>query len=381
MILKFKVSGFCSINEEQELNFAALPNQRIKGTRYEYNYTNDKWRASKSTIIFGNNSTGKTNLILALHACLSLIEEDVALNKVKSFCLFQETPVMSFELTVSRGLDVFCYAIEFNKDQILRERLFCNGNSIYEFEDNKLHIGVNIANQEQIEKIYSVKSTSILLRKIRDFIPNYVDDLYYATTRIVVLTPDPFNQDGKYFKLTVSDSAVEFLMDKKALALELFRNVDKSITDFTFKKIENIEGASHEFVFYRKDRQGKSVSFDHQTESQGIKRMIVVIGWLVQVMREECTLVVDELDAPISSKSLLSLFVDFVQQPENERGQLIVSSHNLELFSIDYFSPAQIYVANKNKNLSTVVNSLAEYDIRSNQKRLALRFLQGAFEL
>ena len=109
--------------------------------------------------------------------------------------------------------------------------------------------------------------------------------------------------------------------------------------------------------------------------------MIVVIGWLVKLVRDNCTLVVDELDAPISSKSLLSLFVDFVQQPENKYGQLIVSSHNLELFSIDYFSPSQIYIANKTENLSTEINSLAEYDIRSDQKRLALRFLQGAFEL
>ena len=220
-----------------------------------------------------------------------------------------------------------------------------------------------------------------MLTKIRDFIPEYAKSLYRAINRIIVLTPDPFNPDGKFFKLAISEEDVNFLNKNKDLTLELFKNVDKSIVDFSFKKIEDIKETSYEFVFYRKKVDGSSIVFDHQTESQGIKRMIVVIGWLVKLVRDNCTLVVDELDAPISSKSLLSLFVDFVQQPENKYGQLIVSSHNLELFSIDYFSPSQIYIANKTENLSTEINSLAEYDIRSDQKRLALRFLQGAFEL
>ena len=172
------------------------------------------------------------------------------------------------------------------------------------------------------------------------------------------------------------------LEEYKELTLKLFQSIDKTIVDFSFEEIKRTSGEDdYEFIFYRHNKDGERIRFENQTESQGVKRMIAVIGYLVEVIQKGYTLVIDEFDAPISTRSLLNILMDFIQTKTNKRGQLIVTSHNLQLFDVDYFASSQIYIVNKSESLSTVVNSLADYNIRSDKKRLAERFLQGAFEL
>lgn len=383
MILNFKVGGFCSINETQELTFTPFFNQRIKGTKYEKNYvldTDNKY--AKSVIIYGNNSTGKTNLLLAIETCLNIIRNGLVLERIHEFfSTMQIAKEICFELIINLEQDVFVYEIAFNTDQVTKENLEYNGKNIYSFLENKLSLSVDISNREQIEDIYSVRSTATILSKIKDFIPNIAEKLLTATSKINVLTGDPLNPDSKEFNLAMSEAVADFLWENKNLVLQLFQSIDKTITKFSLDKTKDLKKNSYEFVLYRKLEDSTEMAFNQKSESQGVKRMIVVISQLVSVIKYGNTLIIDEFDAPISTKSLLNIFVNFIHTRMNYKGQLIVTSHNLELFNLNYFAPSQIYITNKSDNLSTIVNSLADYNIRSDKKRLALRFLQGAFEL
>lgn len=383
MILNFKVGGFCSINETQELTFTPFFNQRIKGTKYEKNYfldTDNKY--AKSVIIYGNNSTGKTNLLLAIETCLNIIRNGLVLERIHEFfSTMQIAKEICFELIINLEQDVFVYEIAFNTDQVTKENLEYNGKNIYSFLENKLSLSVDISNREQIEDIYSVRSTATILSKIKDFIPNIAEKLLTATSKINVLTGDPLNPDSKEFNLAMSEAVADFLWENKNLVLQLFQSIDKTITKFSLDKTKDLKENSYEFVLYRKLEDSTEMAFNQKSESQGVKRMIVVISQLVSVIKYGNTLIIDEFDAPISTKSLLNIFVNFIHTRMNHKGQLIVTSHNLELFNLNYFAPSQIYITNKSDNLSTIVNSLADYNIRSDKKRLALRFLQGAFEL
>ena len=383
MILNFKVGGFSSINETQELTFTPFFNQRIKGTKYEKNYvldTDNKY--AKSVIIYGNNSTGKTNLLLAIETCLNIIRNGLVLERIHEFfSTMQIAKEICFELIINLEQDVFVYEIAFNTDQVTKENLEYNGKNIYSFLENKLSLSVDISNREQIEDIYSVRSTATILSKIKDFIPNIAEKLLTATSKINVLTGDPLNPDSKEFNLAMSEAVADFLWENKNLVLQLFQSIDKTITKFSLDKTKDLKENSYEFVLYRKLEDSTEMAFNQKSESQGVKRMIVVISQLVSVIKYGNTLIIDEFDAPISTKSLLNIFVNFIHTRMNHKGQLIVTSHNLELFNLNYFAPSQIYITNKSDNLSTIVNSLADYNIRSDKKRLALRFLQGAFEL
>ena len=43
------------------------------------------------------------------------------------------------------------------------------------------------------------------------------------------------------------------------------------------------------------------------------------------------TIIIDELDSSISTRSLILLFNKIINSPQNEHGQLIVTTHNLTL--------------------------------------------------
>lgn len=384
MLLNFKVGGFCSINEMQEITLTPFFNQRVKGTKYEDNYDlSSVNKATKAIVIYGGNSTGKTNLLLAIKACLQVIRKGDSFDQLKrSFCSLQENPEMLFEITLEHENRILTYEISFNKDCLVRECFLVDNREIYSFSTNKLSLGVDIPNKAQIEEIYSVRSTATLLSKLRDFISEQANQLLQGIETIFVLTTDPFNPESKVFKISIAKWEVDMLEEYKELTLKLFQSIDKTIVDFSFEEIKRTSGEDdYEFIFYRHNKDGERIRFENQTESQGVKRMIAVIGYLVEVIQKGYTLVIDEFDAPISTRSLLNILMDFIQTKTNKRGQLIVTSHNLQLFDVDYFASSQIYIVNKSESLSTVVNSLADYNIRSDKKRLAERFLQGAFEL
>ena len=92
------------------------------------------------------------------------------------------------------------------------------------------------------------------------------------------------------------------------------------------------------------------------------------------------TIILDDLDSSISTRSLILLFNKIINTSQNKNGQLIVTTHNLNLFDLTFFAPEQLYVVYKDENLTTKINSLADFKLRSNKKNLASEFLKGQFE-
>ncbi|MDU5530514.1 ATP-binding protein [Negativicoccus succinicivorans] len=395
MILNFRVGGFCSINEIQELTLTPFFNQRIKGTKYEDTYIETpRGKVAKSAIIFGQNSTGKTNFLLALTKCceLILLGADFFNTYNKDFfCAFQDEPETFFELKILSGKDIFTFLIKFgysqNRDDkriyVLEERLQRNKEEIYHFFDNKLTLTPKIKAAANLQEIHSVPSTSTILSKIRDNISGETIGFLDSVDSITYSLGDSsfYGRDKERGLLVGAGEFGKDLIDKnKDIVCKLFKNIDHTITNVSLKEVPAEKEPMYKFVFYRRTSDGKERQFEDKTESQGIKHMILLVGWIIRVMQEQLVLIVDELDAPISTRSLLGLFVHFIQTEDNRGGQLIVTTHSLELFDINIFPPSQIYIAQKTDSLNTVIHSLADYDVRTDRKRLAERFLQGAFD-
>ena len=67
MLVAFEVGGVYSFGKRVRVDFGAVPNSRLKNTKYEGNFClEDKAKAMKSAVFFGANATGKTNLVLAI---------------------------------------------------------------------------------------------------------------------------------------------------------------------------------------------------------------------------------------------------------------------------------------------------------------------------
>ena len=376
MILNFAIEGFTSFNERQEISFTAFNKQRIKNTKYEENYVLESpFRECKSILFFGNNAVGKTNVILAL-STLRYILNTGKFPDPRWFNWYNTQ--MGFELVVSKGRDYYEYRIKINRDgYIVSEALLKNEENIFTFDSNILQSELL---DNKIEEIYSIRSTSPVLLKLKDFIHKEYDEFMEAVKKISVVITNSYDLDDKGLRYEFSEITKQKIETNKALALELLQQIDSSIVDISFK-LYDLEEKTYEIYLHRYSRrENNNIKQNIADESSGVKKIVSLLAKLLSIYDGE-TLVIDELDSSISPRSLMLIYNNMINNGRNRSGQLIVSTHNLELLNLDLFAPEQIYILSKNDCLSTEINSLADFDLRSSNKRLAVKFLQREFEV
>lgn len=376
MILNFAIEGFTSFNERQEISFTAFNKQRIKNTKYEENYVLESpFRECKSILFFGNNAVGKTNVILAL-STLRYILNTGKFPDPRWFNWYNTQ--MGFELVVSKGRDYYEYRIKINRDgYIVSEALLKNEENIFTFDSNILQSELL---DNKIEEIYSIRSTSPVLLKLKDFIHKEYDEFMEAVKKISVVITNSYDLDDKGLRYEFSEITKQKIETNKALALELLQQIDSSIVDISFK-LYDLEEKTYEIYLHRYSRrENNNIKQNIADESSGVKKIVSLLAKLLSIYDGE-TLVIDELDSSISTRSLMLIYNNMINNGRNRSGQLIVSTHNLELLNLDLFAPEQIYILSKNDCLSTEINSLADFDLRSSNKRLAVKFLQKEFEV
>ena len=376
MILNFAIEGFTSFNERQEISFTAFNKQRIKNTKYEENYVLESpFSECKSILFFGNNAVGKTNVILAL-STLRYILNTGKFPDPRWFNWYNTQ--MGFELVVSKGRDYYEYRIKINRDgYIVSEALLKNEENIFTFDSNILQSELL---DNKIEEIYSIRSTSPVLLKLKDFIHKEYDEFMEAVKKISVVITNSYDLDDKGLRYEFSEITKQKIETNKALALELLQQIDSSIVDISFK-LYDLEEKTYEIYLHRYSRrENNNIKQNIADESSGVKKIVSLLAKLLSIYDGE-TLVIDELDSSISTRSLMLIYNNMINNGRNRSGQLIVSTHNLELLNLDLFAPEQIYILSKNDCLSTEINSLADFDLRSSNKRLAVKFLQREFEV
>lgn len=376
MILNFAIEGFTSFNERQEISFTAFNKQRIKNTKYEENYVLESpFRECKSILFFGNNAVGKTNVILAL-STLRYILNTGKFPDPRWFNWYNTQ--MGFELVVSKGRDYYEYKIKINRDgYIVSEALLKNEENIFTFDSNILQSELL---DNKIEEIYSIRSTSPVLLKLKDFIHKEYDEFMEVVKKISVVITNSYDLDDKGLRYEFSEITKQKIETNKALALELLQQIDSSIVDISFK-LYDLEEKTYEIYLHRYSRrENNNIKQNIADESSGVKKIVSLLAKLLSIYDGE-TLVIDELDSSISTRSLMLIYNNMINNGRNRSGQLIVSTHNLELLNLDLFAPEQIYILSKNDCLSTEINSLADFDLRSSNKRLAVKFLQREFEV
>lgn len=378
MLLEFKVGGYYSFKDIQELYLTPYPGTRIKNTKYEDNFSSfKKNRIMKSAIIFGSNASGKTNIILALERIVDIISNGI--NLPKDFDvnrLNYDSKSVALELSIiTNSEDIFNYSIEFNQNNIIYERLEKNDTVIYKFNNNILESELNILSQD-ILKIFSIRSTDIFLKKLKDFNIKEIEVFIEEIKNIKIKRDNILNSEAKEALQHIPQNQKSILEKNRIKVVSLLKLLDYTISDFSFEKIGNL----NEEILYQMYilRTAKNIKFYLGNESEGIKKIMNLIYDLLDIYNGK-TIIIDELDSSISTQSLIKIFNDFVNVKENINGQLIVTSHNLFLFNNNIFEPQQIYIVNKKEDLTSELYSLAEFNIRSEKENLYHDFLKGKF--
>jgi AAA15 family ATPase/GTPase len=390
MIVEFTVGNFLSFNKKKSLKFKAsgiseLPDNTIKTNGY---------KLVRSGVIYGANSSGKSNLIKALDRMRDIVLNSVRLNDNEEldyspFLLSDndnEPTFFEVEFLIENRKYRYRYGFEYNINKIITEWLFLKEGRKQEapyFVRTEEGIGVSEIFNEGIDKENATNNNRLFIslvaqlggetsKSVIDWFKGYnvllgIDHKDYNgfTLKMLHKKIEGFEQLlTLYKKLKLGFTSVnvtESVFDTNSISRNLPDNLKKKLlNDFEGKTVVSLNTIHNKY-----DDSGDiigAIQFDKETqESEGTKKIIDLSGPIFDTLLLGRILIIDELDAklhPLLTIQIIKLFNSSETNPNN--AQLFFATHDTNLLSSKLFRRDQIWFAEKDEKEQTDLYTLME---------------------
>jgi len=324
-------------------------------------------------VMYGANSSGKSNVLKALKAMRDVLLNSVKLNPkdkldAEPFCLdltSADEPT-SFEIQFTLNGSKFRYGFDYTVNEIIAEWLYEKRVGEREFE-----LFLRSGNEFKISKTRFAEGNGkqdattsnrlfvSLVAQLNGKLSQSILDWFSSIEYISGLYNDDYI--GKTLEMVYEESngyvGILNLLSQSQLGFS-----GLAITkDSSYEK--PIEAKSVHSIF---DEAGNVVDKRQfpieDMESEGTKKMIEIAGPLVDAILSGKILVVDELDAklhPFLTRKIIGLFMD--REINKNGAQLIFATHDTNLLNLQYLRRDQIWFTEKDKTDSTELYSLVEF--------------------
>lgn len=385
VIIDFSIKNFRSIKSEQLLSMYA--EKKPKHHAGNISYIEDNLGILRTCAIYGSNASGKTNVLLAFEALQSLIVESGDLkdgDPIKFYDPYllskntRKAPTR-FELEFYIDKERYIYQVEYNKEQILFEKLdfYPNSRPANIFTRNSADDWKSVkfgeyyrggkkqiaffANNSYLSKAGNTPDAPKLIRNIYNhFRKNY---------HIMLL-----NQNVGVFGWDENQATVKIIntfLQKIDLGIDKFSlEKDENVADVKFPKnlpeaIQEklIKELSKKEIFFHPDEDGNLIQFNKDQESRGTNRLFKLLPFFIQILRDGAVLMIDEIEAsfhPHVAELIVKLFNDPLVNKKN--AQLIFTTHDLILMGSDTMRKDQIYLTEKDLETGTQLYCLDSYE-------------------
>lgn len=395
MLLQFKVKNFQSIKEEAILSMVPSSDKS-----HPENLAHEgKKDALKSAAIYGANAAGKSAVIRAFVAAIMAVRTSDTRNitqKIPGMVPFQfdeETAQgpCSFEFYfVAQNGVPYRYGFTADADCVHEEYLYYYASArpsrIFERGDKFTY---NQADESSFSK-YEEKNTpnKLFLATATNWGNAKTAPAYqWLADSIDVYEPD-FTMQTLALQAFEKDEQGEL----KQFTLSLLRQADINIDEIKVD-IVPLSNQAKELVFtdsagnpvpqgqvkavrihaghHVQSESGKEAQFflDLNEESLGTKQLFWFSPILKEVFGKGKTMVIDELDRSLHP-FLVQFLVELFHTPEinQTNAQLIFTTHDTTLLSLDTFRRDQIYFVEKDSHTAaTELYSLDEFSVRKNE--------------
>lgn len=366
MLLNFTVENYRSFRNAVSLRMEATGIKELRSSII----TKDEYKLLPVAVIYGANSSGKSNVLKAMAAMGSIVMSSSKLNPDENlyyepFMLDTESrnKPTSFEVVFLSGQDKYRYGFSYDRKHIISEylfitpfgkhvekQLFIRAEDEYEISEKDFEEGIGLDSKTLDNRLFLTVAAQfngkVSLQVMRWFSHfnaiNGIESSGYHGMTLRMLTEN----------LKGAKEALQFLRDTQLG----FKNI----------KVENEPDAVTFTVHNVRDEKGKVVRdekfLESVMESEGSKKMIEISGPIFDTLLNGKILMIDELDAklhPILTRHIVKLFMN----PEvNRKGsQLIFNTHDTNLLNVQYFRRDQIWFTEKDRHDSTDLYSLVEF--------------------
>ena len=389
MLLEFRVKNFLSIKDEICLDLKATSITDFGDINLIYT---ERHKVLKSIVIYGANSSGKSNLIKAMSTMRRIVFQSFEKSStsnldIEPFLLdvISENEPSLFEVTFLLNKIKYRYGFELTNSEIKAEWLMEAKKNAekYLFVREKDGIDVNPTYKEAKDLEEKTRDNALFLAVIDQFNGKLANQIMMWFDKFVTISG---LSHEKYKAVTfqmLEKKESKHLLQSFYNDLDLgFDNVEIKRKDFNTNDIPD-DTPEHIIRQLVSDLEGKKIvdvktihkkrnpldnSFTHvefdmrRQESSGTNKVFNISGPIFDVLTDGGILVIDELDAslhPLLTLSITRLFNSSEHNPKN--AQLVFSTHDTNLFSYGKFRRDQIYFIEKDKNFSSDLYSLVEY--------------------
>lgn len=391
MLSRIAIENFRSIKNRVEFSFEA--------TTFKEHYNNivevHNKKLLKTSVIYGPNASGKSNILMAFSAIDFLVlksarfEPNEEIGPYEPFLLNKSSKNESVKFELDFYIDDILYTLflEFKKNTITREELVFRpkrqSSIIYSrLSDRPIVFGEHYkGDRKSIEK--KLLPNQLFLSKavldnveilipvfnffkeklasypfFEDFHESRIQQLYAKR----LADPEDTEFNKKFNRIIcaldtgiskVKSEAIDW--EKSPLSEDMPESVvEKIMEDYKYKikAVHNI---------YENDTIVGEKEFDKSEESKGTQSLFMLTGIILDAFEDGTILVVDEFEKnlhPHITKSLIKLFHNPLINEKN--AQLIFATHDLSQLDSDIFRRDQIWFTEKNERGETDLFSMAD---------------------
>lgn len=372
MIINFTVGNYRSFKDKKVLSMEATAIKELNESVIE----RDGYRLLPSAVIYGANSSGKSNLLKAIGVFTKIINSSSKMSstdklEIAPFLLNKESTQEPsyFEIELLMDNQTYTYGFTADNLKVYEEWLYVKeGKTKKEkclFVRTEEGIGIADEYNEGKGLEEKVRDNGLFLSTVDSFNGEIAKKIIHKISGIFVISginhdflsvftngmcnnKDPelsFQQEIQEFlnSMNVGFSRFELPEDEK---------LAKEVKAYTIHNLYNEQG---EVI-------GETRFSMREHESSGTNKLFDLAALVIGQLELGNLLVVDELDSklhPLLTQHIIKLFNDPKTNPKG--AQLIFATHDTNLLNVKTFRRDQIWFTEKDNSEATDLYSLAEF--------------------
>lgn len=360
MLIEFKVKNYKSLYDETV--FTMIPAPKQKGLDFsirEEKIGGKQVKALSSSVIYGPNAAGKSNIIGAMDTFRSIIlrghirnsEEKTSLNAsanvlelIPNNKYTDETVLFSICFVHNKMKIEYLFDLELGnfldaqyQRKVCKEELYINGEIIFTRDDNIVFGESNNFEKYGLPKVVDENLVDIARNSLNQeelflmngfkviFSPLLVKDITYWIQEkfMVIYRADSMQFIGRFVDSKKQTVYVEETTNEAAKAFGINSNDLGYVTGSDENEVKLCS-------LFKNISNGKNVAINADMfESYGTVRFINIFPLVIKAIMTGSVLVVDEFDASIHPMALINIINIFHNDEINKKGaQLIFNTHN-----------------------------------------------------
>ena len=378
MLLEFSCSNFKSIKEK--VTFSAIATDNIKNEKFLKKF--DDFRILHTSVIYGPNGAGKSNLFKGIGFMRDLIIK--SRENRPGEVLKQPTHKMAqdkkSEFNMQYIINDIRYAYGFVlKDNLVDEEYLYyfedkNAMNVFERKEGEVCLGEKFEENKVLLEIIEneIGDNKLLLSCIGDKSDIFeINNAFLFFKEYLVIQ----NKDVK----TERKNCIKVMMENekmRELIISVFREFDSDIKDIKIESSgENLDdkGIRIKFVY---DEFETDL---YKEESTGINKLFDLVLPIVESFINGKVMIVDEIELNLHRNIAYKIISLFNTHLPNNSAQLIFTSHDISLLSLNLFRNDQIWFAQLGKDRATELYSLVEIKNIRADENIAKGYIMGRY--